>query len=194
MTLDAVVILSHHLDENGELDFETIARMRLAVELHRGSKSNFIITSGWDHRSDSTEKIGEVVCRDLIRSFSINPNEILVDTEARDTVGDAFYLRKNILLPFKIRSITLITSDYHVARAYYIFKSFLAPLIQVASVAVPSDKSTNQNTLSHEINSRTAFSKTFSGIDLWDDLAVCRTLASRHPFYNGEMHKRITCK
>ena len=182
------------MDADGQLDLETSARIKLGVELHRRKKTDFIITTGWNHRSDSCTKIGHVVARDLDLSYRINSDEILVDIESRDTVGDAFFLRKNILIPFRIRSVTVVTSDYHVPRAEHIFKMFLTPRVEVVTVGVELGIIIDDNIRARELHSQAAFLRTFKDVDLWNDLEVCRTLSEQHPFYNGEVYPKLNCE
>ena len=49
----ALIILSHQMDSNGELDKETFARIELAIELYKRKKFDFIITSGRDYKDNS---------------------------------------------------------------------------------------------------------------------------------------------
>lgn len=193
MGLNAIVILSHYMGADGRLDSETTARIRLGVEIYWKQKADFIVTSGWNHRRDLDTTIGRAVAEELVSVHGICPDKVLVDTESRDTVGDAFFLRKNIFLPKQIQSITVVTSEYHAARADYIFKCFLTPHIETNTVSVPQSSSVDRKILENEVRSKAAFLRTFEGVDLWNDLEICRTLSRHHPFYNGELHREIDC-
>ena len=187
----ALIILSHLKDANGELDDETLARIELGVELFRSKEFDFIVTSGWDYQDDSDLKIGEVVADNLRKRYLIDKSKILVDVCSRDTVGDAFFLRKNVILPYDIGSITLVTSSYHVRRADEVFKKFFSPSVSVITVGANFALDNLEERLANEENSYRAFLYTFDNVDFSNDTAVLDVLSIRHPFYNGEVYKKI---
>ena len=187
----ALIILSHLKNANGELDDETLARIELGIELFRSKEFDFIVTSGWDYQDDSDLKIGEVVADNLRKRYSIDKSKILVDVCSRDTVGDAFFLRKNVILPYDIGSITLVTSSYHVRRADEVFKKFFSPSVSVITVGAKFALDNLKERLANEENSYRAFLATFDNIDFSSDTAVLDVLSLRHPFYNGEVYKKI---
>ena len=187
----ALIILSHLKNSNGEIDDETLARIELGVELFRSKEFDFIVTSGWDYQDDSDLKIGEVVADNLRKRYSIDKSKILVDVCSRDTVGDAFFLRKNVVRPYDIRSITLVTSSYHVRRAGEIFKKFFSPSVSVITVGAKFALDNLKERLANEENSYRAFLATFDNVDISNDTAVFSALSLRHPFYNGKVYEKI---
>ena len=187
----ALIILSHLKDANGELDDETLARIELGVELFRSKEFDFIVTSGWDYQDDSDLKIGEVVADNLRERYSIDKSKILVDVCSRDTVGDAFFLRKNVVRPYDIGSITVVTSSYHVRKADEVFKKFFSPSVSVITVGANFALDNLEERLANEENSYRAFLSTFDNVDFSNDTAVLDVLSIRHPFYNGEVYKKI---
>ena len=187
----ALIILSHLKDANGELDDETLARIELGIELFRSKEFDFIVTSGWDYQDDSDLKIGEVVADNLRKRYSIDKSKILVDVCSRDTVGDAFFLRKNVVRPYDIHSITVVTSSYHVRRADEVFKKFFSPSVSVITVGANFALDNLEERLANEENSYRAFLATFDNVDFSNDTAVLDVLSIRHPFYNGEVYKKI---
>ena len=187
----ALIILSHLKNSNGEIDDETLARIELGVELFRSKEFDFIVTSGWDYQDDSDLKIGEVVADNLRKRYSIDKSKILVDVCSRDTVGDAFFLRKNVVRPYDIGSITVVTSSYHVRRADEVFKKFFSPSVSVITVGANFALDNLEERLANEENSYRAFLSTFDNVDFSNDTAVLDVLSIRHPFYNGEVYKKI---
>ena len=188
---DALIILSHLKDANGELDDETLARIELGIEIFRSKEFDFIVTSGWDYQDNSDLKIGEVVADNLRERYSINKNKILVDVCSRDTVGDAFFLRKNVVRPYDISSITVVTSSYHVQRADEVFKKFFSPSVSVLTVGAKFTLDNLEERLVNEEKSYRAFLATFDNVDISNDTAVFSALSLRHPFYNGKVYEKL---
>jgi hypothetical protein len=187
----ALIILSHLKNSNGEIDDETLARIELGVELFRSKEFDFIVTSGWDYQDDSDLKIGDVVADNLRKRYSIEKSKILIDVSSRDTVGDAFFLRRNVIRPHDISSITVVTSSYHVRRAGEIFKKFFSPSVSVITVGTKFALDNLKERLANEENSYSAFLATFDNVDISNDTAVFSALSLRHPFYNGKVYEKL---
>lgn len=187
----ALIVLSHLMDANGELDNETLVRIELAIELFRRKEFDFIITSGSDDQDDSDFKIGEVVADKLRSQYSIEKSKVLVDVFSKDTVGDAFFLRRNIVHPHGINSITVVTTSYHVQRTDMIFKKFFSPSVSVTTVGAKLALDNVEELLAHEEKSYRAFLATFDNVDFSNDTAVFRALSLRHPLYNSEVCEKL---
>ena len=191
--MKAIAVLAHHMDANGVLGRESIARLETAVHLDNEIQCDLFLTTGWAYRRDCTKKIGMVMAEQLVARFNIDNNRIIVDDNARDTVGDAFFLRRNAIVPQGINEVFVVTSDYHAARAEQIFKAMLSPEVKVQSVGADVGLGKNEKLLQHEENSLRSFNDTFAGVDFADDTSVCRTLRTKHPFYNGVVHPKLEC-
>ena len=186
----AIVILSHLMDRNGNVERESILRIDEALRQNKNSKFDYIITSGWDYRKDTNLMLGDVIANVLIDHYGIDQSRIIIDTNSRDTVGDAFFIRRRIYkLP--IKKIKIVTSDYYVKRTDIIFKKFFEPKIKVSTIGANTN-STNYKTLyKYENLSIEAFMKTFSGVDFSSDEEVYKCLSAKQPYYNGNAYKKI---
>ena len=109
------------------------------------------------------------------------------------TLGDAFFLRKNAIIPFSIQNLVVVTSDYHVRRVDIIFKKFFSPHVKVKVIGVDLGLSDDLDLKKNEENSLVAFSKTFKNVEFSSDREICRTLRAMHPFYNGKIYEKIDC-
>lgn len=187
----ALIVLSHQMDRNGELDNETLVRIELAIELFKRKGYDYLITTGRNYKGDSDLKIGEVVADKIRGQYSIEKNKVLVDVFSRDTVGDAFFLRKNIVYPHGINSITVVTTNYHVQRADMIFKKFFSPRTSVTTIGAKLALDNLEELLIHERKSYRAFLDTFYNVDLANDNAVFSALSLKHPLYNGEVYEKL---
>ena len=191
--MKAIAILAHLMDSKGILDKESLSRIEAALKLDKTENFNFILTSGWDYRKDSNLKIGNVIADKLINEYFIERERVIVDVCSRDTVGDAFFLRKNAIIPFSIQNLVVVTSDYHVRRVDIIFKKFFSPHVKVKVIGVDLCLSDDLDLKKNEENSLVAFSKTFKNVEFSSDREICRTLRAMHPFYNGKIYEKIDC-
>jgi vancomycin permeability regulator SanA len=178
------------MDRNGNLEKESILRINEAVKQDKNLKFDYIITSGWNYRKDTKLMIGDIMAQTLMDHYGIDQGRIIIDTNSRDTVGDAFFVRRRILeLP--IKKLIVVTSDYHVKRTDIIFKKFFEPKTKISTIGANTN-SANYKTLSiYENLSIKAFLKTFTRINFLSDEAVYKRLSERHPYYNGNTYKKI---
>ena len=177
------------MDKNGVLNIESKKRADLAISLYRKDNVEKIFTIGWDYRQDSNLPIALAVKNYLI-TRGINENIIMSDYNSRDTVGDAIFTRVNFLKKFKIDKLLVVTSDYHVERTSLIFNKILPSNIDFEVKGCKTNLLDN-NIKSHEKNSIEAFYSTFYGIDFTESEELISILLQHHPFYNGDIHKKL---
>jgi uncharacterized SAM-binding protein YcdF (DUF218 family) len=189
--MKAVIILAHWMDKQGHLDQETQDRIRLAYDQFHQIKADFFITTGWNYRDDTPLCLGNQVAEVLIQDYGISRQKILTDNHARDTVGDAYFIRKNILSAYDVRNVVVVTSDYHANRAGLIFRTLLPKNIDVDVCSAQSALLHDPAKIQHEQQSTQAFIDTFRDTDTGCESSIYNTLRHRHPFYNGEIFALI---
>lgn len=62
------------------------------------------------------------MARYLIEKHQINPNDIYREYISYDTIGNAFFSKLNFIDPMKIKNFVVITSQFHIKRAKFIFE------------------------------------------------------------------------
>jgi uncharacterized SAM-binding protein YcdF (DUF218 family) len=127
MEYDAIIVLGRRLNEDGSLPQTAIERADKAIELFNQNLADRIITTGahsfWDDKpSKATE--AQALANYLI-SNGISEEKIFREEESVETIGNAYFSKVNILEPNQWKSIIVVTSDFHVARAEYNFKRVL---------------------------------------------------------------------
>lgn len=187
---EAIIVLAHHMNERGELNIESRARADKAVELWNANKNQIIVTSGWAYRPDSTIPICDAVKTYLLNEHKINPDKVLSEKNARDTVGDAIFTRLNFAIPANWKAITVVTSNYHVQRTYEIFSFIYGSKTQVEVIGTAVEQSEDVHL--YELKSLTAFRNTFRNIEEGNIESILLRLSECHPYYNGASHQKIT--
>lgn len=188
----AILILSHLMNRDGKLGGESIARIAKAAGLFPVKYFDFLITSGWDYRKDCALKIADVVSDYLVDQYKFDRQKIFVESNSRDTVGDAVFVRENVVKPNAIRHLTVVTSEYHVERTNEIFDFFYKDIASIEVIGVSTESDDNVEILSHERRSLESFRKTFDGVNASDIVSVLSVISERHPFYNGEVFPRLS--
>ncbi len=185
--------MAHHMDASANLGAQSRERLKLAVDLHHEDPFDLFLTSGWDYRKDCPRMIAEVMAEELRVTYAIDQSRIIADSNSRDTVGDAYFLRKNVILSANVHNLVVVTSDYHVERTAVIFEAFFPNLLELKVVGADSGLISDKSVLQSEKESLAAFQTTFSAVDFGDDSQVCRTLSTKHPFYNGLIYDKLRC-
>lgn len=188
MKFDAVIVLANEMDENGKLNSESRLRANFAASLFEQHKIPLMITCGWAYRRDTAIPIAESFKNYLIE-MGVQNKQILSDTNSRDTVGDAFFTRLNICEPLGLKSILVITSNYHVIRTKEIFDFVYGDKFKIRVEGIYIEIS--PEILEKEEESRVAFNKTFAKTDVGNVEQIYHTLQSSHPYYNGDKYPKI---
>jgi uncharacterized SAM-binding protein YcdF (DUF218 family) len=189
LSYDVLIVLANEMDQYGNLNAESIARANLSAEIAKSCGIPYIVTCGWAYRKDSTVNISEALKDYLIRHHKFSYDQIIVELNSRDTVGDAVFTRLNVAMKMGFRKICVVTSSYHVARAKKIFKFVYGDsyFIDVRGARIPFDVTTS----AHEEASTAAFFETFSGIKEGAIEKILDRLKERHPFYNGVVFSKL---
>lgn len=186
---EAVVVLANLMDQSGQLNDESAARLALAAKLWHEAPGAVLITTGWDYRPDSSIKIAHAFREEAARAHAIPISSIVADINARDTVGDAVFVKRNVVEKSAIRNLTVVSSDYHMARVREIFEFIFGPQFSLRFAGAAAE--IHDTIEDSEARSVAAFRTTFSGIAPGDSQAIYERLVKAHPFYNGLVHPAV---
>tara|TARA_B100001250_G_C19536372_1_gene672720 strand:+ start:201 stop:737 length:537 start_codon:yes stop_codon:yes gene_type:complete len=178
------------MDKEGNLNLESISRLELACKSYFNDPSTTLITCGWDYRNDSKLFIGKVM-KDYAIKLGVPSEKVIAEINSRDTVGDAFFTKKNILNNKNWKNILVTTSDYHVKRASIIFKFIYGVEYNIKVIGAFGFDSINKQM--SEKKSFEAFKQTFQNSEEGNQDLIYKRLSTFHPYYNGEIYSKITC-
>ena len=188
--MKVLAVLSHHMSSKGVLGDESIARANLAIQTFKENNYNFLITSGWAYSSGCSIPISDVVAEYVSNISDIDTSKIISDSNSRDTVGDAYFIRRHLEAK-KFSEITVITSDYHIKRTEIIFNQILCNASKIEVIGVNTPHKMDANILRHEEASIGAFERTFNGICFDNINLIYQAMVTKHPFYNGNIYPKI---
>ncbi len=117
----AFVVLGNQLNDNGTLSDEGIGRCDVAYKSAiKYPNSMIYVTGGGTSKYNKSVTEGEQMYQYLVNVKKLNPKRIIKEIRAMNTIENT----KNtfqILKKDNIKSITIITSEYHVKRATLLF-------------------------------------------------------------------------
>lgn len=174
-----IIVLANLMNADGVLNEETADRVRLGCATCDAEKANRLIFAGWPYRADCNLPIAQAMKSFASAEGLCDPGRITLNTLSRDTAGDAILTRAQCTA--LDAAVTVVTSDYHVERTAHIFSTCWGRQIRVVGSSTPQP--VRRDT---EAASRSAFDKTFAGVDASALDALLDRLQTAHPFYNGE--------
>lgn len=124
---DVIIILGGGINKDGTLKEYSRTRVEKGVQLYKEGKANKILISGKhafviDYKPKKTE--AEAMKQYAIK-LGAEKTDILKEEQSKDTVNNAFFVRKLFLEPKKWRNIIIVTSEYHMPRAKITFNKIL---------------------------------------------------------------------
>ncbi len=139
---DAFVVLGRGVRPDGSLGLIARARVDRALELYEHGVAPRIIFAGRSAlMGDDNPPVTEAhAMAAYAAARGLPPEATFLEDESRDTIGNAFFTWRRWLRPNDWRSIRVVTTDYHIPRAAWIFRKVLGPSYDVAFSAAPSDR------------------------------------------------------
>ena len=118
----AVICLSHQLDIKNNLSFDSMERLKKACDIFHKNKCKYLITTGWKYKSSLDKPLSKIMSEFAQENYEVSPNQIYEESNAKDTVGEAFFVKKNFFQHFDdIKILNVVTSNWHLDRAKEIF-------------------------------------------------------------------------
>jgi uncharacterized SAM-binding protein YcdF (DUF218 family) len=121
-----LIILGCANDENGRLSETAIERLEEGIREYREHPGSAILpTGGFGAHFNTTDRPHAEYARDYLLERGIPEADILSPVITGNTVEDAV-MSKTILDGEPGAAITIVTSDYHIERARFVFSRILA--------------------------------------------------------------------
>ncbi|MBE2215886.1 MAG: YdcF family protein [Opitutaceae bacterium] len=122
MPADLIIVLGSPNDDQGRLHSVAIERCEAALRLHRdNAESELLLTGGFGAHFNTTDKPHAHYLREWLLAHGVVPDAVLPFAESRNTLEDAS-LSKPIALASGARLAVVVTSDYHLDRARFVFE------------------------------------------------------------------------
>lgn len=123
----AIVVLAGGIKENFEVHPWVAARLDAAAMAYRYKKVPIICLGGGTyHKPTSVNKHGRVVhestaCAEYLLSAGVDAVDIYKEWASYDTIANGVFAFQHFLVPMRISSALVITSEFHMPRTMAIF-------------------------------------------------------------------------
>jgi hypothetical protein len=172
-----------------------------AVELFEGGIAPRIILSG---RCGLTAPEGVVTeaaaMARYAADFGVPDEALLLEEDAKDTLGNAYFTWARFLEPNDWTSIRVVTSDFHLSRAAWVFRKILGPGYDFSLVAAPSGLTPREliDRALEECKITIFLNEWLEALCDADEHAIERLMTHEHPGYadaptlsHEEMRRRV---
>jgi len=184
---DALVVLGRGVCDDGTLPLIARTRVERAVTLfERGVAPCVVFTGRYSLMTEVPPVATEAAAMAAYAETLGMPREaMLLEEEARDTVGNAYFVWKHFMLPRDWWSIRVVTSDFHVPRTSWVFQKVLGDGYDVAYTAASSERfaSSLVHRLRAERDTAAFLVEWLGGMRDGDPAAIERFIAEDHPGY-----------
>lgn len=118
-------------------------------------------------------------------TFGVPADAILLEESSHDTIGNAYFTKRDILEPRGWHRILVVTSDYPVVRSGYLFNKVLGPSYQLTVIGAPSDPEKRVRRDAFEAKSLELHKRWLDPIPDGDDAAIWHLMSTKHPAYSA---------
>lgn len=132
-----LLVLGAPNSPEGLLSPIAISRLDTCYAVYQREGSNILLTGGFGSHFNTTNKPHAWYAAQYLIGKGIPTHKILGYVESRNTVEDAT-LSKPLITAFQPSRVTIITSEYHLQRAGFIFFDIYQDLIPLHFIAAPS--------------------------------------------------------
>jgi hypothetical protein len=112
----------------------------------------------------------------------IKETDIFKEAYSQDTIGNLFFTKKNILVPYKFYRILLICADFHLERVKILAYKIFGPKFEVDYKATPSESFKDQSFMKIQSDILEAQSNFLKPMTTGDDTYLEKRLYS-DPYY-----------
>lgn len=179
------ICLSHEVNENLELSYDSYRRLRKAAIIFKENNLDYLVTTGWKYQKYLNGPLSLIMSEYAQNNFNILENQILQLNKAKDTVGEAVFLKdlihKNNL---NVEKIYIITSDWHLKRAKEIFNFVFANLEDPLLIFFETLGDKKEKEKEQLNNSIKQFRKLIKSCKPGDFRCIHKEVITNHPLYN----------
>jgi uncharacterized SAM-binding protein YcdF (DUF218 family) len=136
--MTAIVVLGSPNSPEGELFLMAKKRLDKCFDKYLSHKYSIILTGGFGLHFNASKHPHHHWAKQYLISKGVDNQDIITCLDSTNTVQDATMLLP-ILAQNPIEHLIVITSDYHLERVEFIFKSVLAEKVSLSYIGVDSE-------------------------------------------------------
>jgi uncharacterized SAM-binding protein YcdF (DUF218 family) len=188
---DAIIVLAGGINNDGSLPDLPRRRVDGGIAHFNNKESSVLIMTGkygfWlDWTKEIPLRSEAQAMKEYAVSQGVPQQNIFLDERSKDTLGNAYFTKVDILEPHNWKKVIVITSDFHYERTKFIFDLVLGPDYEIEYDLVETGLSPEKVEALHAQEVKTvSILKEITGKDIipGDTEAVKNVLFTKHPGY-----------
>lgn len=194
---NTVIVLSNVINKDGSLQEDVRLRVEKSVELYNEELGEYVTMSG---KIDWTEKFEDFpyTQAEAMKRYAVvmglPEKDILKEETSKDSVGQAYFVKRDIVVPKNWEKLIVVSSDYHMERIRTVFDHIFGKDFYIRYEEVDTPLKDDTESVSHEQRSLKIFQDQFGDITPGDDEAITERLFSEHAVYNKDPDSYSTSK
>lgn len=129
---DAIIILAGGINNDGSLPNLPKKRVEKGVELYKNKVAPKLIMTGkygfWlDFTKEIPPRSEAEAMKEFALSLGVPAEDIILEQISKDTVGNAYFTKVDILEKNNWKNLVVVTSEFHIPRTKFIFDIVLGP-------------------------------------------------------------------
>lgn len=183
----AIVVLGCGIDAAGNLNPDAINSVQLGIDaLNKSENTCLIMTGNVSYKATFKPSISEAqAMKDYAVSLGVPTNQIFVETESKDALGNLFFTKQNLLLPLNITNVTIVRGpNQSNDRINYLTSKVLGDEYTFRLVEPDIERPDEHE---REQKSLTTAKKWLDEIANGDTNAIYELMRNKHPGYNSSI-------
>lgn len=191
---DVIIVLGRGIKEDGSLPIDPKSRINKAVELYNNKVAPFVVMSGaWTYHLDINPSQSEAqAMKEYAIKKGIPGSAIIEESKSKDTIGNVYFTKKDIVEPRGFRDITIISSEDHMPRVKYLFQKIYGDtyILRFVTSRRVLDDAAYEKEMAHEYNSMAITRAWLDSLTPGDDVTLWNLMTTIHPAYMPQgLHK-----
>jgi len=181
---DTIVILSQDRESASSLGWELKDRVDFGVRDYESGLARCLTMTGNHGKHDEGfPGTHAEAMRNYAMGKCVPGEQILLEEQALDTVGQAIFTKRKIIMPNEMNNVLVVSSDYHLTRVAAIFDFVFGKRIRVVYGSVHTSMIKDKKITDAQNLSLEAFFCTFEGVERGNQEAIEERLFSKHRLY-----------
>ena len=184
---DAIIILGGGIELDGSLPKTPQLRVEKGVDLYKQGVAPYLVMSTkWSFLNEYIPPRTEAAAmKEYAITLGVPEKSILMEEKSTDTIGNAYFVKVDLLKPHKWKNIVVVTSEYHIARSRYLFHKICGSGYTIEFV------SSNNGIPPKDLPEKVALQKKLlalakkllDSVQEGDDETIKKLLYTKHPGY-----------
>ncbi len=124
---DLIAVLGYRFEEGWRLPQHVTPRLQTVANLFlKGAATHIAVCGKWSLYWDNHKIIPPTTeaeeMKKILTRYGIPFNSVIKEEWSKDTIGNAYFLKKRIVEKMKHKTILVVCADFHKQRAEFIFK------------------------------------------------------------------------